>query len=719
MRRTAALAVLLSATSLAAEPFSCGTSGENGAFVAAAGELLQLRHARRAAKGSPPVELRSSVFVVRADETNAPYGRPFDLAGKSIELTPAGEDAFTARVGPVEWIEDRGQELPGGATRMWSLTRPFTIFGREVRRLYVTDRNSIHLDPPQLPTGRQLGDWELTSFAQPVISPYFLTDTLRRWVNPTIRVREEAGSLLVTWESAGRLAVQAAILDDGRIRLSYSLLTLPSGGIVVTSGAEAWRNVRTQLVEASDPRGDAGGSVPAALRGMLDIESVTISRLSDVDLAEVRIRLAEAPSHTRIPSGSTVAWHVVAGENAAGQAAARVVMTAAGPQLRATIPIFGGTGSSPAASLDGNTLVVRLPDSFLEAASRVTVMSRADASGIADVVAAQTLALPPPARRMSADVSAADGTTLRMPVVEAFTLPVLIPQRVWDQLRADRALEEEEVDGVAIYQNFPTDIRLYAAAYALSGNAGVSGIQPGDGGAAGSMREPALLHMSMLDDADDLYSAHLLLHEFGHRWLYFLQIMENGRASSVLNPASAHPAQYVHTPAAFNVQASDDASVMGGSTFTDNRNGTFTSGSGTHNGYSWLDLYLMGLASPQEVQPFFYIANSDPQLDDAYYAPPATTVRGSRRNVTVQQVIDATGPRLPAFPRTQRRFRVAFVLLSAGDPQPQQLERMQQLRFLMARDFAVATGGRAELTSEFADPEPPPPPGPRRRSVRK
>jgi hypothetical protein len=718
MRLLPAVAVLLSATALSGEPFTCGTSVENSRDVRAAGEFVQLRQALRAGKGTAPTALANNVFTIRADDTNAPYGRPFDLAGKTVELTPAGEDAFTARVRPVEWTADRGQPLNGGATRSWNLSRPFTIFGRQVGTLYVTDRNSIHLDPPQLPGGRQIGDWELTSFRQPVISPFFLTDTGRTWINPTIHVRETSDSLLVTWESPGRLAVQAAILADGRIRFSYNIMTLPSGGLIVTSGTEGWRNVRTPLVNAADAAGDVSGSIPQGLRRMLDIESVTINRLSDLDLAEVRIQLAEAPEFARIPANRSVAWQIVAGESAFSPAAARVVMTSSGPQLRATIPVFGGTSSSPAASLEGRTLVVRLPDSFLEAAPRVTVVSRSDNGGTADVVAAQTLTLPAPSRRMNADLSAADGTTLRMPVIEAFTLAVLVPTRIWDQLHADHALREDEVDAVAIYQNFHTDIRLYAGAYALSGNPGVSGISPGDEGTAGTPREPALLHMNHLDVwREDLDASHVLLHELGHRWLYFVQIMENGRPEYSLNPASAHPAQFVHTPAAFNVHAPDDASAMGGSTFTDHQNGTFTSGSGTHNGYSWLDLYLMGLAAPEEVSPFFYIANSNPRLEDAYYAPAHTTVTGSRRNVTLQQVTGAVGPRLPAYPQTQRSFKVAFVLLTDGEPAPAQLERMQALRQLMARDFATATGGRASLTTDFGTPEPPPS-GPRRRSIR-
>jgi hypothetical protein len=721
MRLSLAVAVLLWSISALSQPFECGTTAEHEQFVRASAEFLELRAARMAAKGVPEsnAALSNNIFIVRADDTNTPYRRPFDLQSKTLELTPAGEDTFTARVGSLHWDGNLGRELIGGESRAWNLANPFTIFGREVRTLYVTERTSIHLDAPKLPTGRQFGDYELASFEQAVIAPLMLTDLLRQRADPSIHVRESGDSLLVTWMSGTEYAVQAAIFADGRIRLSYLNVGLPAGGVLVTSGAEGWREQRTPLVEVTDPVGDILAETPERLRGMLDIESVTINRLADLDLAEVRITLAEAPDFHHVPIDSWVTWNVVAGDDPASQVAARVVLYGTGTDLRVTIPVFSGSTDSPAAAVEGRTLIVRLPDEFLQVAAHVTVAARVENERNIDVVASRPLVLPEPARRMRTDLSAADGATLRMPVVEAFTMPVLAPQRVWDQIRYDYGLDGENVDAVAIYQTFPTDIQLYAGAYAVVGNPGASGIRVGDETSAGTSKVPSLLHMNQLNlGRSDRSDSHVLLHEFGHRWLYFFMLMENGAPRFALNPLRQHPAQFVHTPAAFNVHANDDASAMGGGTFRDLGNGSFTSGSATHNGYSWLDLYLMGLAAPEEVAPFYYIANSNPKLADAYYAPRNTTVRGTRKNVTVQQVIDATGPRRPGYAESQKQFRVAFVLLTEGEPSESQLNRMNALRDLMARDFQTATGGRATIATTFTAP-PVAPSGPRRRAIRK
>ena len=72
---------------------------------------------------------------------------------------------------------------------------------------------------------------------------------------------------------------------------------------------------------------------------------------------------------------------------------------------------------------------------------------------------------------------------------------------------------------------------------------------------------------------------------------------------------------------------------MGGSNWTDNLDGTFTSqdhATGAYLGYSWVDLYLMGLASPDEVPDFFYLADTDPHVRDAYWADSGITVRGTK-----------------------------------------------------------------------------------------
>ena len=721
MRLSIAVAVLIAAFNLAAdETFQCGTTEENDQHVRAMTEVARMRAERMSSKGEPQANavLRDNLFLLAADDTNTPYRRPLDLSRKSLHFTPAGEESYQVRVAAMEWIGDSGKPLPGNGTRIWRLAKPFNIFGRSATQLYVTDVGSVHLDTPKLPGARQYGDFELAAFQQAVIAPLLLAEPVSSNLPLQVQVRETATDLLVTWHLQGAYAVQALISADGSFRFTYDQVArVDTAGVLLTSGDESWRGDRRPLFEVSDAANDATG-VADDLRRMLDIESVAASRLSDADIVEFRITLAEAPDYQRVGRSSWIGYNIVLGEDANKNAAVRAVLYGNGPEFRLAVPVFGGASANPAVTLDGRTLIIRLPDHVLDVTSVVTIASRLEAKDAADVVSAQRLALPSPARRLHADLSAADGATLRLPILEAFTLPVLNPARVWDQVRWTHTLGEADVDAVAIYQTFPTDLILYAGAYATYANAGASGIRSGDAHALTTPKKPTLLHMNRLSlPGNDRSASHVLLHEFGHRWLFHFQLAENGTTRYVLNPLRAHPAQWVHTRAAFNVHAGDDASAMGGSSFTDNGDGSFTSGSGAHFGYSWLDLYLMGLASPNEVQPFFYIANSNPVLGDAYYAPRQLTVRGERRNVHVQQVIDGTGPRLPAYPNAQTRFKVAFVLLSDREPTAAEIERTRALRGILERDFRTATGGRGEISTAFAAA--PPASGPRRRVVRK
>ena len=159
---------------------------------------------------------------------------------------------------------------------------------------------------------------------------------------------------------------------------------------------------------------------------------------------------------------------------------------------------------------------------------------------------------------------------------------------------------------------------------------------------------------------------------------------------------------------------------MGGSRFTENADGSFTTPpTFVSYGFSWLDLYFMGLASASEVAPFFYIANSSPALASDYWPPANVRVRGTKKPVTMQQVLDAMGPRVPAYPDTQREFRVLTVLLA--DPSravtSEELATLQGIRRTFEHRFAAATGGRATLATAFVPPPPPPPAPPRRRAA--
>ncbi|HUO85728.1 MAG TPA: hypothetical protein VM534_11495, partial [Thermoanaerobaculia bacterium] len=295
---------------------------------------------------------------------------------------------------------------------------------------------------------------------------------------------------------------------------------------------------------------------------------------------------------------------------------------------------------------------------------------------------------------------------------------ILEPQAVWEAVRGATGLTDDHVDAVAIYQSFLTDIMLYASAYSTVGNPAVDGVAGRTGYGSAHPRAPALLHMNRIDfslNLDLADATHVLSHELGHRWLYFIDIDNPGGSADVLRGGGAHPAQYVHTPAAFDVYSDRDSSTMGGAWFEDNGDGTFTAPDPVgYYGYSWHELYLMGLAAPGEVEPWYWIQDSDPPLGNAYWPPAGITVAGTRRNVTIQDVIRRMQPRFPAYPETQKRFKVLFVVLHrpGAPPSGDQIDLAEQRRRELQSVFLRMTGGRGSLDTRVTPP-------PRLRGIRR
>lgn len=147
--------------------------------------------------------------------------------------------------------------------------------------------------------------------------------------------------------------------------------------------------------------------------------------------------------------------------------------------------------------------------------------------------------------------------------------------------------------------------------------------------------------------------------ELTHRWLAHLRFLrEDGTVSSeLLGRDDAHWSALM--------QAS--GSVQDGNTWRDNGDGTFTL---TENSvrFSPLDLYAMGLFTPEEVPPWFLIEGADYEgnaIAPTSVLPVGITVTGSRYDVGIDDVLAAEGPRLPGVDTSPKDLRVAVVLLTA------------------------------------------------------
>lgn len=198
----------------------------------------------------------------------------------------------------------------------------------------------------------------------------------------------------------------------------------------------------------------------------------------------------------------------------------------------------------------------------------------------------------------------------------------------------------------------------------------------------------------------------ILGQEAGHRWGAFVRFRDGARTSDeLLGRALSHWSLYHDT----------DASVMEGVDWRDNGDGTF-SGVAVTSRYSPLDQYLMGLRPPGEVASFFFIRDPSPRITcggdpalEGRDCDPAfglnRNLSGARVNVSITQVIEAEGPRRPAFGQAPLSFTQAFVLVVPPGMSEEDLqvdvEKLDQIRRAWEEFFTRATDGRATVNTRL------------------
>ncbi|HET7747368.1 MAG TPA: hypothetical protein VFM29_08710 [Vicinamibacteria bacterium] len=200
----------------------------------------------------------------------------------------------------------------------------------------------------------------------------------------------------------------------------------------------------------------------------------------------------------------------------------------------------------------------------------------------------------------------------------------------------------------------------------------------------------SVVYMDAVDTFRDHDAFEFLGHEVGHRWLARARHRAAGGASGALLGRGA-----VH----WSFFLDSDASVMEGNEIEDLGGGRFRT-TDIARRFSPLDQYLMGLRPPEEVPPFFHVEAPDEFRPDRPYKPSSgpesgVTFSGSRRDVTVADVIAALGPREPAAGPSPP-WRVAFVLV-ADDQAPATPDRLAVVDRIRARFepwYVEATAGR-------------------------
>jgi hypothetical protein len=174
-----------------------------------------------------------------------------------------------------------------------------------------------------------------------------------------------------------------------------------------------------------------------------------------------------------------------------------------------------------------------------------------------------------------------------------------------------------------------------------------------------------------------------LNHELMHRFGAYVRFKNpNGTLNTaLLGRDSAHWSYLLDT----------QGSIMYGNGWKENGNGTFTS-IAKMDGYSPLDLYLMGMIPKEQVPQILLIDN--PAIDKTQLPLLGATISGTAKTVTIEDIIAAEGARVPDAASSPKRFNVWFVLLTRpGDSATAAVQAIETVRTAFAGRFAELTWG--------------------------
>jgi hypothetical protein len=138
-------------------------------------------------------------------------------------------------------------------------------------------------------------------------------------------------------------------------------------------------------------------------------------------------------------------------------------------------------------------------------------------------------------------------------------------------------------------------------------------------------------------------------HEMGHRWAAFLNV----------------PALDLALPTGFHWGPSTHVGQMGNGPYLQEEAGGYRitnaddSDKFVVNPFSHLELYLMGLGRPDEVQPLRFVTDPSVEVQFGALLPESAT-----RLVTIDDIVGVYGERVPATVTSQNAFTAVYVVVS-------------------------------------------------------
>jgi hypothetical protein len=691
-----------------------------------------------------------NLIALQLDSGAVAPARLFDLDHRTLRFTPE-DGGYRIETVPLRWDSDLGPELRGGTVALHDFTFPFS--GKRWDSLNVAiGAITFGAMAPRRGPGRggpPVGNRTGAGFSARdgfAMQRYPLLQTVGRtfinmipgiaaFVKPNMRgqryEKELGDRAVVTWtltEPYGTIQsftwtptvnrIQAVLHENGVIELSYNDVSARDAVVGVFPRVEGG----VQKAIATIPDGEDAGVAPN-----LDVKKVTLSSVDGLFL--------EATIHTRgavLPEGDPgiagVTYRIALDTHArtsSDLSRATVVWTIRGTAARRfggrrSMPpryFASGEGVEPGVSVAGNTISVRgiLP-SELAGVKEVSVSADAaagDPSQVADRVDAERVALTG-IRSPEVDLSSMTAKDGVFPVAyEGFHWPAI--PRPTDVACSVISALGDKFDFIASYSDFRVDNPEGGTPSTGPRGGNVTGIGTRTNGledycSKGELQwmyvEPVSTSAVQFDERspdgsmkDYDYAMSQIGHELGHRWAANANAVVNG---DTIPLGPVHWAAGVDLPAAFPYSRPYEADAMGGSTWKDNGDGTWTQLDRDYyspaKGYSWLGLYLMGLARPDEVKPFFILRNLKRTGKQDANGHPIWT--GDKTVVTIQDVIAAMGPREPDFDHSQKKFNTAIVVMTMPGEQPTQklIDGASAIARHWIAFWTKTTGGRSVMT---------------------
>jgi hypothetical protein len=702
------------------------------------------------------VSTQGNLVVMELDEAALGKANLFDLIGHTLRFTPDGP-GYRIQTGPLQWDADFGSELAGADVTLHEFAFPFS--GQRWRAFRVGTTGSIRFGPPDDNPdsyGHHDGGVSIDRFdplgeaagtvinSAPAICVFFKPRT-----SGPHYVKELADRVVVTWdltEPFGNIQdftwvktinrFQAVLHRDGSIEMSYKELAAKDAIVGVYPALAGAEKALASISVEPHP------SMPAHF----DVRNLKLAVVDGI--------LLKVTFETRgpvLPEGDPGVRGIGYQVSIDGHEPLPTTAEAAHPMLEWTVQgvawnhhptryVAFGPGVSRKVKVSGNTITLQgiLP-AALRGAAGVAVYAEFGAEGKPPMVGK----LPPHVVQLSGILN---------PEVHFSSLthkdgPFSIAYESFHYLSLPRSQDlsctvikalGDKFDFLAYYSDFRIDNQEAGTpsngpkagnvlgtgenqhdleGYCSQGRFQWEYVQPvyvgsnqmqerpPEGASVGTDRDITFYLHQLEESSPDRkmlpynYAMSQLGHEMGHRWSAFASAKINGETIP-LGPV--HWAKGLQAPVAFPYQRPTEASAMGGGVWQDNFDGTYTQLDDDYyvpaTGYSYLDLYMMGLISAAEVPDFFILKDLVAAGKDANGHP---IFKAERTKVTIQDVIAAEGPRLPDVDHSQRNFNTGIVLVVEHGHTPSRdlVERANAIGKQWIDYWETTTGHRASMTT--------------------